>query len=264
MTPWYKCIFNAPNRVYRADCLPVFCRSAGWTGAKLQKRFGAKPAATGNPRRRTSRVGRARSGHGVAAAGAEDRKTEREIGDVVCEAGTLSARIHGRVGRAQEMAHREVATFPFAPSMREKLLRAGFRTLRDILELTPVQLSQGACVTPAPRSKAWSTRLTVARPRFSTVLSCRQSWTAPWTRRSRCCRLRSKPTGSRCLRAYRRLSCCSARSSRRAFAPAAPTWTISCTAASPRPSSPSFAAPRAWARRSWGASRASPSLCTSA
>jgi hypothetical protein len=41
---------------------------------------------------------------------------------------------------------REVSSFPFAPSARERLVRAGFRTVGDVLELTPVQLGQGADV----------------------------------------------------------------------------------------------------------------------
>jgi len=67
------------------------------------------------------------------------------------------------------MAHREIATFAFAPSIREKLLRAGFRTLRDILELTPVQLSQGACVASASRSSLINSTY-ISCLLFSTVL----------------------------------------------------------------------------------------------
>jgi hypothetical protein len=38
---------------------------------------------------------------------------------------------------------RELASFPLSPSMRQKLSKAGFRTVADILEMRPAGLASG-------------------------------------------------------------------------------------------------------------------------
>ena len=39
--------------------------------------------------------------------------------------------------------HRELATFPFPPTVRAQLFRAGFRVVEDVVGLTPIQISHG-------------------------------------------------------------------------------------------------------------------------
>lgn len=38
---------------------------------------------------------------------------------------------------------RSIETFPFPPSQRAKLQKAGFLTVQDILEVSPLELSKG-------------------------------------------------------------------------------------------------------------------------
>lgn len=51
----------------------------------------------------------------------------------------MSARAMGRV-----MGGTELSSLPLAPTNRDRLLRAGFRTLRDVEGIQPLDLSRGA------------------------------------------------------------------------------------------------------------------------
>ena len=78
------------------------------------------------------------------------------------------------------MPTRDIAVGPFAPSVKERLQRAGFRTVADVAELTPVQLSHGTAFTPR-RHALWprypifirtAPLLPLAPPSHPTELGC--------------------------------------------------------------------------------------------
>lgn len=63
-----------------------------------------------------------------------------------------------RMGPA--MASTELSSLPLAPSNRDRLLRAGFRTLRDVEGVQPLDLSRGEmCTDPPPRLNLLTTGL---------------------------------------------------------------------------------------------------------
>jgi len=62
----------------------------------------------------------------------------------------------GRPRMGPAMARTELSSLPLAPSIRDRLLRAGFRTLRDVEGVQPLDLSRGEACWFAGLGLAWS------------------------------------------------------------------------------------------------------------